>query len=51
MSYRAIVEHLVYLDHFRNIDLFQQGYFYLKLLVYHEFEDSKIPIVLTQIII
>lgn len=50
MSYRATLEHLVYLDNFRNVDLFQQGYFYLKINLYHEFTEEKILFVITFVI-
>ena len=36
MAFRATVETLIYLDHFRNIDLYQQGYYYLRVSFYHD---------------
>jgi len=36
MSYRAIVETNLCLDHFRNVDLFQQGYYQIRVQLFHE---------------
>jgi len=33
---RSMIETLAYLDHFRNIDLHQQGYYYLRLQLFQE---------------
>lgn len=40
MSLRAILEVVVHLDSFRNIDLFFQGLYYLKVSVYNKKNDE-----------
>ena len=40
MSYRAISEFIVHLEHFRNVDLIQQGLYFLKVELFHEKGDK-----------
>jgi hypothetical protein len=40
MSLRAILEVVVHLDTFRNIDLFFQGLYYIKVSVYNKRGDE-----------
>ena len=40
MSLRAILEVVVHLDTFRNIDLFFQGLYYVKVSVYNKRGDE-----------
>ena len=40
MSLRAILEVVVHLDTFRNIDLFFQGLYYVKVSVYNKKADE-----------
>lgn len=40
MSLRAILEVVVHLDSFRNIDLFFQGLYYLKVSVFNKKNDE-----------
>ena len=40
MSLRAILEIVVHLDSFRNIDLFFQGLYYVKVSVYNKKNDE-----------
>lgn len=40
MSLRAILEVVVHLDSFRNIDLFFQGLYYLKVSVHNKKNDE-----------
>ena len=40
MSLRAILEVVVHLDTFRNIDLFFQGLYYVKVSVYNKKGDE-----------
>ena len=35
MSLRAVIESSLHIEHFRNIDLFNQGFYCLKLKLYH----------------
>ena len=42
MSIRVLVETLVHLETFRNIDLGQQGIYYIKLCLYYIKGNSKI---------
>ncbi len=39
MSLRARSEFILHLEHFRNVDLFQQGIYFLKFQIFNE--DSK----------
>jgi Putative serine esterase (DUF676)/Protein FAM135 len=41
MSLRAIVEIVLHLESFRNIDLFQQGLYYLQFEIFHTIGDKK----------
>ncbi|OMJ80857.1 hypothetical protein SteCoe_18808 [Stentor coeruleus] len=41
MSLRAIVEIVVHLESFRNIDLFQQGLYYLQFEIFHTMSGKK----------
>ena len=36
MSLKAIIEFLVHLESFRNIDLFQQGLYHIRVNIYQE---------------
>jgi hypothetical protein len=36
MSFRAIAEFILHIEHFRNVDLFQQGVYYLKFQLFNE---------------
>lgn len=36
MSYRARTEFILHLEHFRNVDLFQQGIYFLKFQIFNE---------------
>lgn len=36
MSFRGIAEFVLHADHFRNVDLLQQGLYYLRFQVYNE---------------
>ena len=36
MSFRGIGEFVLHIEHFRNIDLFQQGLYFLKFQVFNE---------------
>lgn len=40
MSLRAIVEFILHLEHFRNVDLIQQGLYFLKLQIFNEDQDK-----------
>ena len=40
MTYRGIAEIVLHLEHFRNVDLFQQGIYFLKFQVYNEDQDK-----------
>ena len=40
MSFRAIVEFVLHLEHFRNIDLFQQGLYFMRFQIYNEDEEK-----------
>lgn len=40
MSLRAIIEVVVHLDTFRNIDLFFQGLYYVKVSLYNKKNDE-----------
>jgi hypothetical protein len=40
MSYRAIVEFILHLEHFRNVDLIQQGIYFLKFQLFNEKNDK-----------
>jgi hypothetical protein len=41
MTYRARTEFILHLEHFRNVDLFQQGIYFIKFQLYNE-DDDKI---------
>jgi len=41
MSLRAIVEFILHLEHFRNVDLIQQGLYFIKFQIFNE-ENDKI---------
>jgi hypothetical protein len=36
MSFRGIAEFVLQIDHFRNIDLLQQGLYYLRIQIFNE---------------
>lgn len=36
MSFKATIEFLLHLDSFRNVDLFNQGLYRLRLSIFHE---------------
>ena len=40
MSLRAIVEFMLHLEHFRNVDLIQQGLYFMKFQIFHEDQDK-----------
>ena len=40
MSLRAITEFILHLEHFRNVDLIQQGLYFMKFQVFNEKEDK-----------
>ena len=40
MSYRARTEFILHLEHFRNVDLFQQGIYFIKFQIYNEDQDK-----------
>ena len=40
MSYRAIVEFMLHLEHFRNIDLIQQGVYFIKFQIFNDDKDK-----------
>jgi len=40
MSYRAIVEFILHLEHFRNVDLIQQGLYFMKYELFNEKDDK-----------
>ena len=42
MSVRALIETVVNLDTFLNVDLYCQGYYYVKLKLYSERPDQNI---------
>ena len=44
MSLRALVETTIHLESFRNIELFYQGLYYLKLRLYAEGGSNLFPI-------
>jgi len=35
MSFRAITEFMLHIEHFRNIDLYQQGMYFIKYQIFH----------------
>jgi len=41
MSLSAITELMLHIEHFRNIDLMQQGLYFLKFHIYHQDKDFK----------
>ena len=42
MSFRAQIETVLYVDNFVNIDLFFQGYYYLKFKLYYHLQDQNL---------
>ena len=46
MSLRAILEVVVHLDSFRNIDLFFQGLYYVRVSIFNKKNDEVFPITL-----
>ncbi len=36
MSFRGIAEFILHIEHFRNVDLFQQGLYFLKFQIFNE---------------
>ena len=42
MSLRAIIESSFHVEHFRNIDLFNQGFYSMRLRMYHNEGEKKI---------
>lgn len=40
MSLRAISEFILHLEHFRNVDLIQQGLYFIKFQVFNEKDDK-----------
>ena len=40
MSLRAITEFILHLEHFRNVDLIQQGIYFIKFQIFNEWEDK-----------
>ena len=39
MSFRAQIETVMFVDNYVNIDLFFQGYYFLKFKLYYQLED------------
>ena len=42
MSFRALIETVMYVDNYQNIDLFFQGYYFIKFKHYYELEDQNL---------
>lgn len=42
MSFRAHIETVIFVDNFVNIDLFFQGYYFLKFKLYYQLEDQNL---------
>ena len=40
MSLRGIVEFIIHLEHFRNVDLIQQGVYFMKIQIFNEQGDK-----------
>jgi hypothetical protein len=40
MSLRAVAEFILHLEHFRNVDLIQQGLYFMKFQIFHESPDK-----------
>ena len=40
MSLRAVSEFILHLEHFRNVDLIQQGLYFMKFQIFNEREDK-----------
>ena len=40
MSLRAVTEFILHLEHFRNVDLIQQGLYFMKFQIFNEKEDK-----------
>ena len=41
MAFRGIAEFILHLEHFRNIDLLQQGMYFMKFQLYNE-DNEKV---------
>ena len=50
MSLRALLEIVVHLESFRNIDLFYQGLYYLKVTVYNKKNDEVLIFIFNSLI-
>lgn len=42
MSFKALCEFVIHFDSFRNIDLFNQGLYHLRVSIYHE-KSGQVP--------
>ena len=42
MSFKALVEVMVHVDTFRNIDLFYQGIYFVKMKLYQRKKDTQV---------
>jgi len=42
MSYQAKIDFVLHLQEFNNVDLFQQGIYYLRLMIYHKDQKGRI---------
>ena len=42
MSLRAVIESTIHIEHFRNIDLFNQGFYGIRIRLFHTSGESKI---------
>jgi hypothetical protein len=42
MSYQAKIDFVLHLHEFNNVDLFQQGIYYLRLMIYHKDQKGRI---------
>ncbi len=43
MAFRGIAEFILHLEHFRNIDLLQQGMYFMKFQLYNE-DNEKVSL-------
>ena len=41
MSFKAVCEFAVHLEGFRNIDLYHQGLYHIRIVIYHE-QDGEV---------
>ena len=41
---RAIMETRVFLENFQNIELFYQGYYYIRVRLFHEIESANMRV-------